>query len=52
MTPPDEVSFAWLRPAGVGAAPSGRELMYEVEALQVYEQSPGLQAAGRQFVRA
>lgn len=44
MTPPDSVSFAWLRLAGgLEAAPSGRELMYEVEALQVYEQSPRIQ---------
>jgi len=45
MTPPDEVSFPWLRLLGaLEAAPtSGRDLMYEVEALQIYEQSSDLQ---------
>jgi len=49
-TSADSVSFAWLRMLGgfesVAKAPpepAGRELMYEVEALQVYEQSPRLQ---------
>jgi subtilisin family serine protease len=42
-----EVSFPWLRLLGVleaVAAPEGRERMYEVEALQVYEQSLDLKA--------
>ncbi len=44
-TPPDEVSFPWLRLLGaLEAAPSeGRDRMFEVEALQIYEQSPDLQ---------
>jgi Subtilase family len=44
-TPPDAVSFRWLRLLGAleAAAPEGRELMFEVEALQIYEQSPDLQ---------
>jgi len=44
-TPADSVSFAWLRVlGGLEVAPlgPGRELMYEVEALQIYEQSPRL----------
>ncbi len=37
MTPRDEVSFSWLRLLGVlEIAPSGRDLMYEVESLQIY----------------
>jgi hypothetical protein len=48
MTPPDKVSFPWLRLLGGLEAmqapePEGRELMFEVEALQVFEQSPNLQ---------
>ena len=45
MTPPDDVSFPWLRLIGVlEAAPSeGRDRMFEVEALQLYEQSLDLQ---------
>jgi hypothetical protein len=44
MSPPDEVSFPWLRAVDLlEAVPSGAELMYEVEALQVYLQSPALQ---------
>lgn len=42
----DEVSFRWLRLLGaLEAVPesSGRDLMYEVEALQIYEQSLPLQ---------
>ena len=49
-TPEDEVSFPWLRLLGAleavpaeAPAPEGRELMYEVEALQIYEQSLDLQ---------
>src|SRR5208337_2652143 len=44
-TPPDEVSFPWLRLLGaLEAAPAtGGDLMFEVEALQIYEQSPDLQ---------
>jgi subtilisin family serine protease len=46
MTPPDSVSFRWLRLLGVletvPEEPVGRELMYEVEALQVYLQSGNL----------
>ncbi len=48
-TPPDDVSFAWLRTAGVlesipiGEAIPGTDRMYEVEALQVYLQSPAIQ---------
>jgi hypothetical protein len=45
-TTPDSVSFPWLRLVGVLEAipvPAGRELMYEVEALQIYEQSPNIQ---------
>ena len=46
-TPADSVSFPWLRAIGVLEAlppePAGPELMYEVEALQVYLQSPYLQ---------
>jgi hypothetical protein len=41
QTPADEVSFAWLRL--LGGFETGRGLMYEVEALQVYEQTPRLQ---------
>lgn len=44
MTPPDELSFPWLRRADLfESVPSGFERMYEVEALQVYVQSPHLQ---------
>ena len=46
-TPADSVSFPWLRAIGILEAlppePAGPELMYEVEALQVYLQSPHLQ---------
>jgi hypothetical protein len=43
-SPPATVEFPWLRMLGaLEAATSGRELMYEVEALQIYEQSPHLQ---------
>jgi subtilisin family serine protease len=43
MTPPDEVSFPWLRVIDLlEAAPSGEERMYEVEALQVHLQTPRL----------
>jgi len=45
--PTDSVSFPWLRSIGILEAlppePAGTELMYEVEALQVYLQSPYLQ---------
>lgn len=47
QTPRDAVSFPWLRLLGalesVPAAPTGEQLMYEVEALQVFLQTPGLQ---------
>jgi hypothetical protein len=50
MTPPDEVSFPWLRLIGVletaqpgSPAPVGPDLMHEVEALQIHEQSLDLQ---------
>lgn len=46
-TPADSVSFPWLRGIGILEAappePTGPELMYEVEALQVFLQSPQLQ---------
>jgi len=46
-TPADSVSFPWLRAIGILEAlppePAGPELMYEVEALQVFLQSPQLQ---------
>lgn len=46
-TPLDTVSFPWLRLLGalesVPTLPQGEELMYEVEALQVYLQTPALQ---------
>jgi len=44
-TAEDEVSFPWLRLLGVleAAPPTGRALMFEVEALQIYEQSLDLQ---------
>jgi hypothetical protein len=46
-TPADSVSFPWLRAIGVLESlppePAGQELMFEVEALQVYLQSPHLQ---------
>ncbi len=44
--PEDEVSFPWLRLLGVLESvehPSGSDLMYEVEALQIFEQTPSLQ---------
>jgi hypothetical protein len=42
-TPPDEVSFPWLRMGGIlEAIPCGRDLMYEVEALQLYERTSRL----------
>jgi hypothetical protein len=43
----DEVSFPWLRLLGALEAveePSPRQLMYEVKALQVFLQTPPLQA--------
>jgi hypothetical protein len=41
MTPPDEVSFPWLRAVDMfESLPDGVERMYEVEALQVFLQSP------------
>jgi subtilisin family serine protease len=46
QTAADSVSFPWLRILGALEAvpvPTGRELMYEVEALQIYLQSPNLQ---------
>jgi hypothetical protein len=49
MAEPDVVSFPWLRLLGALEAapadvtPPGRDLMYEVEALQIFEQSPRLQ---------
>jgi len=46
QTPADDVSFPWLRLLGVLeslAPPAGRDLMFEVEALQIYEQSLDLQ---------
>jgi hypothetical protein len=45
VTPPDEVSFPWLRLLGAleAAHTDGRDRMYEVEALQIYEQSLDLQ---------
>ena len=47
-TPPDEVSFPWLRLLGVlettAPEPTGEELMYEVEALQLFLQTPSLEA--------
>ncbi len=46
MTPSDSVSFPWLRMLDVleaTAEPDGRALMYEVEALQIYLQSPKMQ---------
>jgi hypothetical protein len=43
----DTVSFPWLQTVGalesVPVAPTGEQLMYEVEALQVFLQTPGLQ---------
>lgn len=48
-TPADSVSFPWLRILGIleavpaAVAPTGEQLMYEVEALQVFLQTPGLQ---------
>lgn len=44
----DDVSFPWLRLLGTlestsGSPPEGRSRMFEVEALQIYEQSPDLQ---------
>jgi hypothetical protein len=46
---PDDVSFPWLRLLGaleaVGAPPTDPERMYEVEALQVFLQTPALQEA-------
>ncbi|MBO0698815.1 MAG: hypothetical protein J2P46_10505, partial [Zavarzinella sp.] len=47
-TPADTVSFPWLRLLGIVDAvaappPVGGELMYEVEALQVFLQTPGLE---------
>ena len=47
QTPADSVSFAWLRLLGaletMPVAPTGEQLMFEVEALQVFLQTPGLQ---------
>ena len=46
-TPADRVSFPWLRSTGILEAlppePAGAELMYEVEALQLFLLTPGLQ---------
>lgn len=43
-TPPDDVSFPWLRTIGtLEGLPTGADRMYEVEALQVYLQSPEVQ---------
>jgi subtilisin family serine protease len=46
-TPADVVSFPWLRLLGAleaaPVAPTGEQLMFEVEALQIYLQSPHLQ---------
>lgn len=48
VTPPDEVSFPWIRLLGVletvPVEPAGEELMYEVEALQLFLQTPTLEA--------
>ena len=42
--PEASISFPWLRLAGaLEAMPASRDLMYEVEMLQIYEQSPALQ---------
>lgn len=44
-TPADEVSFPWLRMAGVLEATEeldGRQCMYETEALQLFERTPRL----------
>jgi hypothetical protein len=44
ISPPDEVSFPWLRAVDLlEAVPGGRERMYEVEALQVFLQTPAFQ---------
>jgi len=44
MSPPDEVAFPWLRAADLlEAVPGGTDQMYEVEALQVFLQTPSLQ---------
>jgi hypothetical protein len=44
ITPPDEVSFPWLRAVDLlESVPSGADRMYEVEALQVFLQTPSLQ---------
>jgi hypothetical protein len=43
-SPPDEVAFPWLRPADLlESVPGGHEQMYEVEALQVFLQTPAFQ---------
>jgi subtilisin family serine protease len=43
-TPPDQVSFPWLRAIDLlESLPNGEQQMYEVEALQVYLQTPRLQ---------
>jgi hypothetical protein len=43
-TPADDVSFPWLRELNIlEAVPRGTDQMYEVEALQVFLQSPALQ---------
>jgi hypothetical protein len=44
ISPPDEVGFPWLRVADLlESVPGGSEQMYEVEALQVFLQTPALQ---------
>jgi subtilisin family serine protease len=44
IVPADEVSFPWLRAADLlESVPGGAERMYEVEALQVFLQTPALQ---------
>lgn len=47
QTPPDTVAFPWFRLLGVletvPTEPTGEDLMYEVEALQLFTQSPDLE---------
>jgi hypothetical protein len=43
ITPPDSVSFPWLRILGGAPALAGREEMFEVEALQVFVETQRLQ---------
>ena len=42
-TPPDEVSFPWIDILSPGAVASGRQRMFEVEALQVFLETERLQ---------